>query len=203
MKLIEPDIIHNAKLIGKNLRLLRTIYEKTIDEIAKASNLSNAHISLLERGKRIPKNGDLRKILRCYGYTLGYFLSEIQDTVTNYNIHPNSIVVPKGKQILLDGTRNNNSYSLLLMRPLRYKDDLEMIYMYLPANTQLSDEYQTLDCEIRGIVTAGRLLISFKDDEFICNEGEEFCFDGYRQHIFRNFTTQPVQSIIMLNPATF
>jgi transcriptional regulator with XRE-family HTH domain len=53
--------------LGSELRSLREASGKTIDEAAAALECSSAKISRLETGKGVPKNRDVRDLLRLYG----------------------------------------------------------------------------------------------------------------------------------------
>ncbi len=53
--------------LGSELRSLREAAGKTIDDAAAALECSSAKISRLETGKGVPKNRDVRDLLRLYG----------------------------------------------------------------------------------------------------------------------------------------
>ena len=53
--------------LGSELRSLREVTGKTIEDAAAALECSSAKISRLETGKGVPKNRDVRDLLRLYG----------------------------------------------------------------------------------------------------------------------------------------
>lgn len=183
------DLISLPKELGTNLRLLRTITDKTLDEVASVSGLSKSFISLVESGNRSIKPFDLKRLLAVYNYTLSWFLSKTQDTIEGFIFEPSALVQTKNHSLLLEGSRKEGSLCILLLRPMRHEKDTEFMEIYLPAETVLSETFTTVEGEVRGVVILGTLLIEMKDKEYIIREREEFCFDGQKPHIFRNFTS--------------
>ena len=53
--------------LGSELRRLRTISKKTIEQAAEELECSPAKISRLETGRGVPKQRDVRDLLRLYG----------------------------------------------------------------------------------------------------------------------------------------
>lgn len=186
------DIINIPKVLGENIRRLRMTQDGTLDKLAEKTGLSKSFLSLVESGKRKIKAEDLRRILACYGYSLGWFLSQTQDSVEDFPLQPNAIIQRKNNSILLDGKRTEGKFRMLLLRPMRKKTDYEIIELYLPANSQVTEEHIVIPSEVRGVVMRGTLLIVLKGDEYIAREREEFCYDGRIPHILRNYTDEPV-----------
>ena len=120
------------ELIGKNLRMLRNIKEMTINRAAQHIGFSSGYLSHVENGKRKIKPNDLRNLLKLYGYSLGRFLSEISDSIEECNFDPESLIQKKDHGILLDGSRNNGKFSMLLLRPVMDENDIELIRLSLP-----------------------------------------------------------------------
>lgn len=198
------DLIHQTDLLGENLRRLRLSKECTVEKLAQISGFSKSFISMVETGKRSIKPMDLRILVQPFGYSLGRFLSEAQDADADYlNIEPQAIVQTKKHTILLDGSRQDGKYHLILLRPMRHKEDIEILDLFLPPQVQMTEENITVDAEIRGIVKRGKLLIMLKNDEFIVREGEECCFDGRIPHHFRNYTNADCSAILIISPPTF
>lgn len=199
------DLIGLPGKLGGNLRRLRIACDLTLDETARRSGLSKSFLSMLESGKRSVKMTDLRRILSCYGYSLGRFLSEAHepDGEEMPSIEPGRIVQSAGNTVLLDGCREDGQYRLLLLRPLRHAADCEILELFLPPQSQMSEENMTIEVEVRGVVQKGTLLIVLRGDEYIAREGEEFCYDGTVPHILRNYTDAPVVVNLFLSPPMF
>ena len=197
---MHKDLLTMPKELGENLRLLRRVCEKTLDEVAEKSGLSKSFIGFVENGQRRIKANDLRKLVWVYHYTLAWFLSKTQDTVDGFAFDPKALVQTRNHSILLDGSRIEGEFSIVLLRPLRHEKDTQFIEIYLPPETQMSNEFSTLKAHIRGYVCAGKLLIEMRDQEYIVHEKEEFSFDGFKDHIFRNFTKDFTQFLLTSTP---
>ncbi|MES2767320.1 MAG: XRE family transcriptional regulator [Bacteroidota bacterium] len=197
------DIINQPKLLGENLRRLRATRDATLDAIAGKTGLSKSFLSLVESGKRKIKTDDLRRVLSYFGYSLGWFLSQTQDSVEDFPLQPNAIIQKKNNSILLDGKRMEGKFRMLLLRPLRKKTDIEIIELYLPPHSQMTEQNTVIPVEVRGVVQRGTLLVVLKGDEYVIREREEFCFDGNIPHIMRNYTAEPSIITLFIPPPGF
>ena len=200
-----PDLIYLPDKVGINLRRLRQASELTLDETARHSGLSKSFLSMLESGKRSAKMPDLRRILACYGYSLGRFLSEAHDAGGEEApvADSASIVQTAVGALLMDGSREEGKYRLLLLRPVRGEHDIELLELYLPPQSQMTESNMTIDAEVRGIVRRGTLLIVLQGDEYIAREGDEFCYPGTTPHLLRNYTEQPAIVNLIISPSKF
>ena len=95
------DIIHLPKVLGANLRRLRTMQDVTLDTIAEKTSLSKSFLSLVESGKRKIQTEDLRRVLSCLKYSLGWFLSQTQDSVEDFPLKPDEILQKKNNSIFI------------------------------------------------------------------------------------------------------
>lgn len=199
------DLIYLPAVLGNNLRQLRIACDYTLDEISRRSGLSKSFLSMVESGKRSVKMPDLRNVLACYGYSLGRFLSEAHDGDNDEmpSIEPERVVQTPNHAVLLDGSREPDAYHLLLLRPLRSERDMEVLELFLPPCSQMTEEPLTINAEVRGIVQRGTLLIVLKGDEYKAREGEEFCYDGRVPHILRNYTDAPTVANFLVWPPVF
>lgn len=199
------DLIYLPTVLGNNLRQLRIACDYTLDEISRRSGLSKSFLSMVESGKRSVKMPDLRKVLACYGYSLGRFLSEAHDSSNDEmpTLEPERIVQTPDHAVLLDGSRQPDAYRLALLRPLRSERDIEVLELFLPPCSQMTENAITIDAEVRGIVRRGTLLIVLKGDEYKAREGEEFCYDGRIPHVLRNYTDMPTAVNLLVWPPAF
>ncbi len=162
---------------------------------------------MLESGSRTVKFSDLRRILACYDYSVGWFVSQMwqQDEKSakgeKIAVQPLSIVQKRTNFFLIDGSVNEGSYRLVLMRLLRSAHDIEILEMLLPPQSQMNEYETTVNAEIRGVVQRGTLLVILKGDEYVVRQGEEFCFDGSIPHILRNYTAEPTLTMLIVCPA--
>ncbi|HYF01925.1 MAG TPA: XRE family transcriptional regulator [Patescibacteria group bacterium] len=197
------DLIHNPKLLGENIRRLRTTRDATLEQVAEKAGLSKSFLSLVEAGKRKIQTEDLRQIVVTLGYSLCWFLSQTQDSVEDFPLQPEAIVQKKNNSILLAGERTEGKFHMLLLRPMRTKKDHQLIELYLPPQSQMTGENITISAEVRGIVQRGILLVVLKGDEYVVREREEFCYDGNIPHILRNYTKEPAIVTLFLSAPGF
>ena len=196
-------MINNIEFIGSKLKQLRNISEMTLDEVSRATGISQSMISMIESGDRKSDFFDLRNILGAYNYTIGLFLSRIADEYPEYNFAPDSIVSSKKNFISIIKSEKKDKPILNLLRPIRHDFDIELLELMLPANTSFSKELIIIPAEIRGVCTKGTILIEFIDDEFSILVGEEFCFDGRRPFNLRNYKSEETSILIIINPPVF
>lgn len=94
-KEVYNDVLTMPEVTGVNLKALRMSCDLSLGDVAALSGLSVPFLSLVETGKRNIKPMILRTILLHCGYTLGFFISELQQSLEN-DIERNGIVVHKG-----------------------------------------------------------------------------------------------------------
>lgn len=217
------DIIHNPKRLGENLKRLRVSSDRTLQQAADHTGLSKSFLSMLESGARSIQFQDLRRIVQYYGYSLGWFLTQTferdtsggepllsttfsrkkpsrstRQTRQNESFLP--IISTDHDGILMMGTRTKGALRLVLQRPLRSMQDVEVLSLVLPKQSQLTEEEMTVETEVRGVVRQGTLLLVIEGDEYIAREGDEFCFDGSMPHVFRNYTSELTAATLIIHP---
>lgn len=187
---LQPDII------GENLRKLRISKGLTLEEAAGRSGLTKGFLSLVETGRRRINAKDLHSLLSGYGFTTAMFLSRLDGR----DSEPEIIIQRSKTMLLLDGKRSDTATHVHLTRPIGQASDAEMTVVYLAPQSLLTDDYITRPGQVRGYVIRGSLLIEFPGDEAVARAGDEFCFDGSRQHLFRNYTDEPTEYIHIVLP---
>ena len=206
---ITDDIVQHPKLLGESLRRLRLVSEMSVQQTADALGVSKSFISMVESGQRGIKFEDLLALMRLYKYPLAWFLTKTRDSFLQSTLDKpldqtaQTIVQTRAHTLLMTGDRLMTIHPrLLLLRPLRFRDDSEWLELMLPAQSQLTEHPLRLDeGEVRGVVQRGTLLFTLNNDEYRAKEGEEFCFDGTVPHIFRNYLTDPVIVTLVITPA--
>lgn len=191
--------------IGASLRRLRTIRECTLQEVAEQTGLSKSFLSMVENGARSIRCMDLHRVLVCYGLSVGWFYSQLtRQWLKEQNPQALEqtleIVQSSEHTIIVEGSDNTNSIRIELLRPMKSPDDIELVQLYLPARTQLTEKYSCLPTTIKGVVLSGTLLIVLNKDEHLVRCNENFDFDGVTPHIFRNYTSEPTTILLILSP---
>ncbi len=197
------DIHEHPQIFGSQIKTLRTASEYTIEFVSKESGLSKAFISQIETGKRSINIHDLKRLLSVYNYSVMRFFSESADAVEGKKYDPNLSLQSNEYSILIDGSRTNGKHHLILKRPVRSKDDLAILELFLPGEVEYPKDYFSYDSTVRGVVISGELLIHFKDDELLAKEGEEFSFDANKYHIFRNHKKENLKVLLVMQHPYF
>lgn len=175
--------INNTSLIGSNLKKLRQIKDCTLEKAALSTGLSKSFLSLVENGNRRIKFADIRALLNVYGYSLGLFLSQINDQTQKH-----SVVISDSDMLLLDGFDNFADYSLRLAEPISTIEETQKLLLILPSAAELDIPLFGKQVKIEGFVAAGTLLIEFQNDEHTVKTNEFFRIHTEKNFRFRNFT---------------
>jgi transcriptional regulator with XRE-family HTH domain len=205
------DILQNPHLLGESLKRLRTARDMTVQQTADATRLSKSFVSLVESGKRTISFEDVLRLVHALRMSLGWFVTQTRDSFRQSSLDApleaamTSIIQPRSEGILFTGKRSNTAPRLMLMRPLRYEQDMQFLELFLPPTSQLTHEpITTLPAsnsniyEVRGVVQSGTLLIIFNNDEYRANTGDEFCFDGTVPHLYRNYTPEAITATLII-----
>jgi transcriptional regulator with XRE-family HTH domain len=202
------DIISHPHLFGQSLRRLRLACDMSLQDAADAARLSKSFLSMVESGQRMIKFEDLLSLFSAYHYSFGWFLTQTRDSFRQSALDEPlaqatlNIVQPRTNGLLMTGERLSESRTrLLLLRPLRYREDSEWLELMLPGQTQLTEKPISLRGEVRGVVQRGTLLLVLDNNEYRAKEGDEFCFDGNVPHIIRNYLIEPLVTTLVITPA--
>jgi transcriptional regulator with XRE-family HTH domain len=205
---VHEDIIHHPTLLGESLRRLRMACDMSLQQAADAARVSKSFLSMVESGQRTIKFEDILALFSAYRYPFGWFLTQTRDSFLQSTFDEPldkatlNIVQSRANSLLMTGERlSETSARLLLLRPLRSRDDSEWLELMLPAQTQLTEKPFSLSGEVRGVVQRGTLLLLLDNNEYRAKEGDEFCFDGMTPHIMRNYLTQPLVVTLVITPA--
>jgi transcriptional regulator with XRE-family HTH domain len=208
------DILHNPHLLGESLKRLRLSRDVTVQQAADAARLSKSFVSLVESGKRNISFEDILRLVHALKMSLGWFVTLTRDSFTQSSLDApleaamTNVVQSRSEGLVLAGKRSYASPRLMLMRPLRHENDLQLLELFLPPSSQLTEEpITTLPAskngkyEVRGVVQSGTLLIILDNDEYRAKTGDEFCFDGSLPHIYRNYTSEKLTATLIITNA--
>lgn len=205
---IHEDIIHHPKLFGENLRRVRIAADMSIQQVAEELGISKSLVSMVESGQRSFKFEDILALMRLYRYPYAWFLTQTRDAFLQSILDKpleqsaRKVVQTRSEALLMTGERNSEKFPrMFLLRPLRSRQDSEWLELFLPAQSQLTEKPIALEGEVRGVVQRGTLLLVLDDDEYRIKAGEEFCFQGFRPHIFRNYLLESAIATLVITPA--
>ncbi len=195
------DVLHHPPALGKNLRILRRVRERSLSDVAQAVGISKALLSLIEQGKRRCSFELLYQLLQYYRYSLGQFISEAQhhNEVEGPYFQPTAPRQTPMHHLLLAGNRNYSSPTLLLLRPLSSSSDLEFLRLILPPRSSLpAKTFFRFDGQFRGYMLQGKLLIESSDaSELVIHQGEEFAITLQHPFRFRNYTDSRCEALLI------
>ncbi len=207
-KSFNEDIISHPKILGESLRRLRIARDMSLQQAADSASVSKSFLSMVESGQRTMRFEDLLRLFSAYRYPFGWFLTQTRDSFLQSTFDEPldkamfNIVQPRANSLLMTGERlSDASARLLLLRPLRSRDDSEWLELMLPAQTQLTENPLSLSGEVRGVVQRGTLLLLLDNNEYRAKEGDEFCFNGAIPHLMRNYLTETLVVTLVITPS--
>lgn len=207
-KAIFEDIIYHPHLLGESLRRLRLACDMSVQQAADAASVSKSFLSMVESGQRAMKFEDLLALFSAYRYPFGWFLTQTRDSFLQSTLDKPleqttlNIIQPRSDGLLMTGERLAETRPrLVLLRPLRFREDSEWLELMLPAQTQLTEKPLSFPGEVRGVVQRGTLLLVLNNNEYRAKTGDEFCFDGNIPHILRNYLAETLVVTLVITPA--
>ncbi|GIV54072.1 MAG: XRE family transcriptional regulator [Candidatus Kapaibacterium sp.] len=191
------------KLIGTNLRALRRKHGLTLNQVAQEANISISHLANAEQGRRSIGGEQLRRILQCYGYSLGVFCTHIKlllGSEDGFAEPASDAEIIEHSPIPLIG-RHNQEPHLLLLRPTPSTDEPEHLLLILPPGTELWRSYLVLPCRSSVAVAHGVLLVETKHREYALHASEYLSIPAEVPHRFRNHTRSETRAYIWVESA--
>lgn len=177
--------------LAQRLRLTRTRFGYSQRKLGRLSGVSNAAISMIEKGTLNPSIGTMVKILRAFPISMAEF----------WRGDP-----PQGEQVIFrfDELRKiaNNRIRYWQVTSAREPSMIFQYERYEPgADTGLSKVDR--ECEMIGIVIEGRLQVQIGEVSAVLGEGDAYRLDGRVPHRFVVRGTKPVTMVSCTSPAVF
>lgn len=177
--------------VDQRLRLVRERFGYSQRKLAKLSGVSNAAISMIEKGTLNPSVGTMVKLLRAFPISMAEF----------WQSEPASL-----EQVFFrfeDLRRiTSNKVQFWQLASARESGILFQYERYdVGADTGLSQMEE--DCEMIGIVIEGTLHVQIGDRGQLLQRGDLYKFDGRIPHRFRVRGRQPVIMVSCTTPAVF
>lgn len=177
--------------VGKRLRLTREKFGYSQRKLAKLSGVSNAAISMIEKGSLNPTIGTMVKLLRVFPLSMAEF----------WQAEPISLEKVFFRFEELNAITNNrvrywqvasNKEPTILFQYEKYE---------IGADTGLSQMQE--ECEMIGIVIDDVLAVEIGDQNQLLREGDVYKFDGRIPHRFRVRGNKAVTMVSCTSPAVF
>lgn len=165
----------DLKLLGRNIRQLRTQKGLTVDSLAQKAGLSKALLSKIERGLTAPSLASLRKTAQALGTPIVAFFQG--DSFTD------DLVVRKAHRKTLHVPDVNITYELLT--PDLQNRKMEFLLTEIEPNTN-DDLPHTHEGEECGLVLQGKLNVQIDGRSVVLNTGDSITFPAFLPHCITN-----------------
>ncbi len=163
--------------LGEAIRLLRRRAGLTIGALAEKAQLSQAMVSLLERGRATPSLRTLRLLGLALDVPISYFFEAPEEAAAA------RYVVRRGERRLLRLTRSGVLKEALLPPG---KGLLEMYELALNPGGASGTDFVQHEGEKAGYVLSGRLRLSLDGATEVLEAGDSFRFPSSVPHMFDN-----------------
>jgi rhodanese-related sulfurtransferase/transcriptional regulator with XRE-family HTH domain len=164
------------RVVGENLRALRTAKSLSLDTLARLTGLSRTLLGQIELGRTSPSVGVVWKLARAFDVQFSALLASAQPTETS---------VLRGKQakrlVSPDGR-----FSSRALYPFGGQPDAEFYELYLAAHSREDAQPHQPGTRENLIVTAGRLDLQVGGDGFELEKGDAIVFTADVPHSYAN-----------------
>ncbi|MFM9861774.1 helix-turn-helix domain-containing protein [Pseudoxanthobacter sp. M-2] len=175
-----PEVLSFAMdEFGARLRQIRTMRKMSLAELSRASRVSVAMLSHIERGQTMPSLTTLQRV----GGALGVPLSELFVEMSGQKADQRSVIMRKDDRLRIQFAHPGLSKELL--SPSR-TSDLEMLMLVLEPKATSGPDAWMRNGEKAGMVVEGRFELTIGTSVFELDAGDSFQFDGTIPHRFRN-----------------
>lgn len=178
------------EVIGKKIKMLRTLNNLTQEELASRCDLTKGYISQLENDLTSPSITTLVDILDVLGSNLNEFFSS--DTISE------KIVFTKENYF----SKNNEYGSITWLITNAQKNEMEPILLNLYPNQSTPIDYPH-EGEEFGYVIEGSILVCLDNQKFKCKKGESFYYESSKTHYLKNTSNSNAKIIWISSPPNF
>lgn len=172
-------------IIGKKIKMLRTLNNLTQEELAARCDLTKGYISQLENDLTSPSIATLVDILEVLGTNLNEFFSS--DTITE------KIVFKKDDYF----TKDYDYGKITWLVTNSQKNEVEPILLHLNPGESTPLDYPH-EGEEFGYVLEGSIIVCLDNQKFRCKKGETFYYESSKPHYLKN-TNKGISKIIWIS----
>ena len=177
--------------VGDRLREARERQGLSQRALARRAGVTNATISMIERGQISPSVASLRKLLEALGLSLGAFFAD----------EPNGADIFFARHDLLELGRGGLSLRQV-GHDLRGRT-LQMLHETYGGGADTGESMLTHEGEEAGIVIRGEIEVTVGDARRVLGPGDAYYFESRTPHRFRNLSAEPCEIISACTPPTF
>ncbi|MDX1401593.1 MAG: helix-turn-helix domain-containing protein [Kiloniellales bacterium] len=188
----EGGQVEDVKEIGERLRTVRLRYGLSQRKLAGLSGVSNASISLIEKGRLNPSIGMLLKILGGFPLSLPEFW-EVD-------------VTPRHKHFYRFAELSrieSNKVSYWQVGDSSPKSQMIFQYERYEPGMDGKEVRAKRDCEMAGLIIEGRIEITIGNQSRILGPGDAYRFNGRLPHRIRVVSKAPAVAVSCTVPPAF
>lgn len=178
--------------VGPILRRARESRGLSQRALARLSGVSNATISLIEKGDTDPSVGLLKKILDGLSISMSEFFASGFDTETRYFFSPAQFIEIGSGPISFRQVAPDLSGRALQIMHERYE-----------PGADTGPSMITHEGEEGGLIIKGHLEVQVADQTRVLGPGDAYQFPSTLPHRFRNVSDEPSELISACTPPTF
>ncbi len=178
--------------IGSRLRELRERIGLSQRELARRAGITNASISMIERGQISPSVGSLKQIVEHLGVSLSLFFApeeEVRDKVF-YKSSELLSLSEGGLTFRQVGTRLEGR-------------QLQVMHETYAPGADTGKKMLRHESEEAGIVISGQIEVTVGDQKRLLSAGDGYYFDSRSPHRFRNRGKTPCEIVSACTPPSF
>jgi transcriptional regulator with XRE-family HTH domain len=163
-------VLEKYQYVGKRIKNVRLKYGMSLNDLAKATDLSASFLSLLENGKAVPSLKVLDKICSYFSIHIASLFE--QEQVEDF------ILIPKQKQVEVD---SDNERSLRFLLP-KSRACIEPVLIIIYPKS-VNQEYTVHTGIEFGYILEGTIEIHIQGREpIICKEGDSVMYAANLPH---------------------
>lgn len=161
--------------IGNKIRTIRKERGFTLEIMATKTGLSKGLLSQVERGISQPSLDSLWKITKALESSIIHFFEDVDQK----HVH----VTRKEKRRQMVFPESTGVYSLLSAGG---NTKLGLMEVRLDPGQVVSDRFVQQDGEECFVVSEGRIVVRFSDEEYQLSAGDSISFDSSKNHLVEN-----------------
>lgn len=175
--------------IGEKLRTLRLRKKMGLVELGKATGLSSAMLSKIERGRLFPTLKTLMRIAMAFGVGLEHFF-------TNADARARVSIVRKRDRVRVP-CPNDGRPAAYHFEPIDFLSSDHGLNAYYAEFADRAHQHAHPGAELLFLLT-GKLLVAVDDEEHLLEPGDAMCFDASRTHRYARAGLEPCAAIVVL-----
>ena len=188
---MSPSDADDLAGLAQRMRLVRGRFGYSQRKLARLSGVSNAAISMIEKGTLNPSIGTMVKILRAFPISMAEFWQSAPTEMEKVVFRFDELRRITNNRVRFWQIAGAGEHSMLFQYE-RYEPG---------ADTGVSQMDQA--CEMIGMVIEGRLNIRVGDHADVLGEGDVYRFDGRVPHRLFVRGKRPVIMVSCTTPAVF